>query len=61
MWEALETGRDLVHFVNVNSVVSKGVSEMRCLRGRQRLDHAQLGCYVNVFAFYTNAKGGKLV
>lgn len=61
MWEALETGRDLVDFVNVNSVVSKGASEMRCLRGRQRLDHAQLGCYVNAFAFYTNAKGGKLV
>lgn len=40
MFEALETGRDLVHFVNVNSVVSKGKSEMRHLRGRQGLDHA---------------------
>lgn len=35
MCEAFEIGRDLVHFVNVNSVISEGRSEMRCLRGRQ--------------------------
>lgn len=61
MCEALETGRDSVHFVKkrkagVNSVFSKGKSDMRCLRVRQRLDHAQPGCHVNDFAFYPNAK-----
>lgn len=61
MCEALETGKDLVHFVKkkkagVNSAVSKGKSEMRYLRGRRGLDHAQPGCYVNDFAFYPNAK-----
>lgn len=40
-----------MHFVNVNSVISKGKSEMRCLRGRQGLGHAELGCYISDFAF----------
>lgn len=38
MCEALEIGRDLVHFVKkagVSSVVRKGSSDMRCVRGRQ--------------------------
>lgn len=40
MCEALEIGRDLVHFVKkkkagVSSVGSKGSSDMRRLRGRQ--------------------------
>ena len=60
MCEALEMGRDLVHFIKkkagVSSVVSKGSSDMRCLRGRQRLDHARPGCYANDFAFFLNAK-----
>jgi hypothetical protein len=41
---------------NVISVVSKKKSEMRRSRGRQVLDHAESGCYVNDFAFYPNAK-----
>lgn len=59
MCEAFEIGRDLVHFVNVDNVISNRRSEMRCLRGRQGLGHAQLGCYISDFAFYTNTKEEK--
>ena len=61
MCEALEIGRDLVPFpkkkkAGVSSVVSKESGGMRCLRGRQELDHARPGCYAKDFVVYLNAK-----